>query len=537
MKRSIRAAYLLFGFLAGCGGSGGGDSAPTPPPVGLPPIVFKTPLGGAPADAALGQPLTVEWELPAGVSIQSVALDATVQAGPLATQTTCNVSAGPLAASATSATITIPNRCELKTVRTVELRVTVESTGGQRTTARHSFAAPTQPANFQPRHVNLPVLKITTDNGAPIVSRDLYLPGQMTLESNVAGVAPLNGGLEIRGRGNSTWDLMPKKPYRLKLTDKQPLLGMPSSRDWVLLANYSDKTLLRNSIAMQLGASLGMPWTPRSAFVELWVNNRYDGVYQLTENIKVAKDRVNIDELDEDDVAPDTISGGYLLEVDFRQDGYTIFSSIDHLPIVFQDPEEPVQAQEDYLKGYIDEFETVLYSDDFADPSTGYVAYIDVDSFVRWFLVNEIFRNRDANMWSSCWMYKPRGGKLHMGPLWDFDISAGNIDYDGAYLTAGWWVHDAPWISRLFEDPVFAARARSIWNEIKADQLPAMFASISANAEVLQQAQLNNFQRWPILETYVWPNFGIPGSYVGEVDYLNSWLTARIAWMDAQFNP
>ncbi len=236
--------------------------------------------------------------------------------------------------------------------------MTVESTGGQRTTARHTFAAPAQPANFQPRHVNLPVLKITTDNGAPIVSRDTYLPGQMTLESNVAGVAPLTGGLEIRGRGNSTWDLMPKKPYRLKLTDKQPLLGMPSSRDWVLLANYSDKTLLRNSIAMQLGASLGMPWTPRSAFVEVWVNNRYDGVYQLTENIKVAKDRVNIDELDEDDVAPDTISGGYLLEVDFRQDGYTIFSSIDHLPIVFQDPEEPVQAQEDYLKGYIDEFES-----------------------------------------------------------------------------------------------------------------------------------------------------------------------------------
>jgi hypothetical protein len=127
--------------------------------------------------------------------------------------------------------------------------------------------------------------------------------------------------------------------------------------------------------------------------------------------------------------------------------------------------------------------------------------------------------------------------KLYMGPLWDFDISAGNINYNDAFKTAGWWIRDAPWISRLFEDPVFAARARTIWNEIKADQLPAMFASIDDNAALLQQAQLNNFERWPTLEIYVWPNYGIPGSYAGEVDYLKTWLTARVAWMDAQFNP
>jgi len=225
------------------------------------------------------------------------------------------------------------------------------------------------------------------------------------------------------------------------------------------------------------------------------------------------------------------------LEVDFRQDGHTIFSSIENLPIVFQDPEEPVQLQEDYIRGYIDEFETVLNSGDFADPATGYAAYIDVDSFIRWFLVNEIFRNRDANMWSSCWMYKPRDGKLHMGPLWDFDIAGGNIDYDGAYGTAGWWVRDAPWFSRLFEDPVFAARVKQVWNEIHADQLPELFESIPAHAAVLQQSQLNNFQRWPILEMYVWPNYRITGTYDGEVDFLQSWLSERIAWMDAQFNP
>jgi len=493
--------------------------------------------GTAPADLALGQPLTVQWVLPAGVAIASISMDATVQAGPAASRSSCVVNAGPLATNATSATITIPNVCAAKTVKEILLRVSLESTTGQRSTATRSFTEPGAPAEFRPQRMNLPMLRISTDNSAPIVSRDVYLSGQMNLESNVAGAAPVVGGLQIRGRGNSTWDLMPKKPYRLKLTDKQALLGMPSSRDWVLLANYSDKTMLRNVIAMDLGSRIGMTWTPRSAFVELWLNGRYDGVYLLMENIKVAKDRVNIDELGAGDVGADGISGGYLLEVDFRQDGHTMFSAIDHLPFVFQDPEEPALAQEEYIRGYIDDFEAVLYSADFANPTTGYAAYIDVDSFIRWFIVNEVFRNRDANMWSSCWMYKPRGGKLHMGPLWDFDIAAGNINYDAAYLTSGWWVRDAPWFSRLFQDPVFAARVRQIWNDIKADELAALPQSIDTHAAALQQAQLNNFQRWPILENYVWPNNRIPGSYAGEVDYFKSWLDARIDWMDAQLNP
>jgi len=539
MKNLVRVAYLSIGFLAGCGGSGGGDSAPPGggiPPPAIPPVELVGLSGTAPADAALGQPLTVQWALPAGVSIASVALDASLVAGPAGIETYCGVSGGALATSATSATITIPNTCAAKTVKQVQLRVTIDSTAGQRTTATHSFMAPATPAAFLPLRVNLPKLSITTDNGTPITSKDVYLPGQMTLESNIVGAAPVIGGLQIRGRGNSTWD-MPKKPYRLKLTDKQALLGMPSSKDWVLLANYSDKTLLRNAIALELGKKLGIAWTPRWAFVEVYLNNRYDGVYLLTENIKVAKDRVNIEQLAVGDVGADKITGGYLLEVDFRQGGHTMFSAVDNMPIVFQDPEEPALEQEAYIGGYINQFETVLHSSDFANPTTGYAAYIDVDSFIRWYLVNEIFRNVDANMWSSCWMYKPRGGKLFMGPLWDFDLAAGNVDYNNAFLTAGWHIRDAPWFSRLFQDPAFVARVQQVWSEIKADQLPAMFQSISSNATALQQSQLNNFERWPILETYVWPNYRIPGSYAGEVDYLNTWLTARVAWMDSQFDP
>ncbi len=535
--QGIALAWLCL--LSGCGGSDGDSgSAPpvnNPPPV-TPKIEFRNLAGTAPADAALGQPLTVEWMLPAGIVSQSVALEASLLAGPVGSQTSCDVSAGPLAGDATSATITIPNTCGSKTVKDVRLQVTVDTSTGGRITGAHAFTTPALPATFLPQRLNLPVLRITTDNLAPIMNRDDYVSAQMLLESEVLGAPAVVGGLQIRGRGNSTWG-MPKKPYRIKLTDKRSLLGMPSSRDWVLLANYSDKTLLRNTMAMELGERIGMAWTPRSAFVEVYLNDRYDGVYLLSENIKVAKDRVDIDELAETDNSADLITGGYLLEVDFRRDGHTIVSALDQLPIVFQDPEEPSPEQETYIKGYVDELESVLRSPGFADPDTGYAALIDVDSFVRWFLVNELFRNRDANMWTSCWMYKPRGGKLHMGPLWDFDIAAGNIDYDAAFQTEGWWVRDAAWFSRLFEDPAFVARVKLAWNELKSDQLPALMQSISSRSVALQQAQLNNFQRWPILESYVWPNYRIPGSYAGEIDYLATWLTARAAWMDARFNP
>ena len=537
-KRLECLALVAAGLLAGCGGGGSdGGGGSNPPVVNLPPAVFKDVAGTAPADAGLGQPFNVEWVLPANVSLSSVVLEATALSGASPAKTSCVVTAGALAASATSATITIPNVCATKTVNEVQLRITVGNAGGQTTTATRSFVAPTAPATFVPQRVQLPVLRITTDNAAPIVSKEVYITGQMSLISNVAGVAAVNGGLQIRGRGNSTWDIHPKKPYRLKLTDKQSLLGMPSSKDWVLLANYSDKTLLRNAAALDLGTRMGFPWSPRSAFVEVYLNERYDGVYQLMENIKVTKDRVNIDELAAADVAADKITGGYLLEVDFREDGKTMHTSIDDLPIVFQSPEEPALEQENYIKGYINEFETVLHSSGFADPATGYAAYIDVDSFVRWYLVNEVFRNVDANMWSSCWMYKPRGGKLFMGPLWDFDLAAGNANYADAFRTEGWHIRNARWFSRLFEDPAFAARVKLRWNEIKANELPAMFAGITTSSASLQQPQLNNFQRWPTLETYVWPNYTIPGSYAGEITYLNTWLTARIAWMDRQFNP
>jgi hypothetical protein len=536
-KIFVASATCAFLVLVGCSGGSGGGALPTggspPPSSTITPVQFKGVIGTAPADAALGQPLTVEWTLPQGFTISSVQLGARATSGELNTPLNCSVSSGPLAATATSATITIPNVCEGRTVHSVDLQVTVTGAGGQQSSDTHSFFPPASFEAFVPQRTDLPILRLTTDSGLPVTSKEEYVTGEWSLASDDTS----SGALEIRGRGNSTWDLSPKKSYRLRLEEGQSLLGMPSSRHWVLLANHSDKTLLRNALAMELGERLGMAWTPHTAAVELFLNGRYDGVYLLSENIRVDEDRVNIDELSEEDVSADKITGGYLLEVDFRQDGYTMITAIDELPIVFQDPEQPTPEQEAYIKNYIDELESVLHSDSFADPASGYAAYIDVDSFIRWYFVNEIFRNIDSNMWSSCWMYKPRDGKLHMGPVWDFDLAAGNANYDDAFKTDGWWVREAPWFSRLFEDPAFANRAREIWNEINSDQLPEFLAAIHTRAASMQQAQLNNFQRWPILETYVWPNYTIPGTYAGEIAYLDEFLRARIEWIDSQLNP
>jgi hypothetical protein len=536
-KIFLASATCAFLVLVGCSGGSGGGSTPTggspPPSSSITPVQLKGVIGTAPADAALGQPLTVEWTLPQGFTISSVQLGATATSGELNNPLNCSVSSGPLPATATSATITIPNMCEGRTVHSVDLQVTVTGAGGQQSADTHSFFPPASFEAFVPQRTDLPVLRLTTDSGLPVTSKEEYVTGEWSLTSDDA----ISGALEIRGRGNSTWDLSPKKSFRIRLNEGQSLLGMPSSRHWVLLANHSDKTLLRNALAMELAERVGMAWTPHTASVEVFLNGRYDGVYLLSENIRVDEDRVNIDELSEEDVSADKITGGYLLEVDFRQDGYTMITAIDELPIVFQDPEEPTPEQEAYIKSYIDEFESVLHSDSFADPASGYAAYIDVDSFIRWYFVNEIFRNVDSNMWSSCWMYKPRDGKLHMGPVWDFDLAAGNANYSDAFKTGGWWVREAPWFSRLFEDPAFASRAREIWNEVNSDQLPEFLAAIHIRAASMQQAQLNNFQRWPILETYVWPNYTIPGTYAGEIAYLDEFLRARIEWMDSQLNP
>jgi len=376
----------------------------------------------------------------------------------------------------------------------------------------------------------LPIFYITT--ASPVVNRENYIAGSVTINPNVDYDQPIKTmDIQIRGRGNSTW-MHPKKPYKMKLSSKASIFGLPAAKNWVLLANYSDKTLMRNYLAYNLSQQLNGDFTPHGIFVEVVMNGEYMGNYMLSESVEINKGRVDIKELKPGDTGPAEITGGYLVELDQRLDGDHYFRTGGNLPFVIKEPEDITPLQSDYIHNYFQETENVILGPDFANPTTGYAKYINTDSFISWFLVNELFKNQDAANFSSMYYYKDRGGKLGMGPAWDFDLGAGNVDYSDATRPEGWWVKDGLWFHRLFEDPAFKAKVRTRWTEMKSTQIPALYKSITDTQNYLSISAAQNFNKWPILNQYVWPNPVVLGTYPKEVEQLNRWFVQRVAWLD-----
>jgi hypothetical protein len=280
-----------------------------------------------------------------------------------------------------------------------------------------------------------------------------------------------------------------------------------------------------------------LPYTPRSQFVELFINEQYQGNYLLAEQIKIAEQRVNIKSLGKEDISEHTISGGYLLEIDVRIDAeYYFYTSHKKVAFTIKSPENIVPEQLDYIENYINKVEEVLYSDSFSEQDFGYHKYLNIETLVNWYLVNEILKNNDAFFVNSVYFYKDRNEKLSMGPVWDFDIAVGNIYYNGNDNPEGWWVKNSSWFNRLFEDPDFTKRIKSRWNELKNEEVFTLNDFIDNMAKELQYSQQSNFVKWDILNKNVWPNTVVTGSYDGEIQYMKQWLEKRIKWMDAQIN-
>lgn len=385
----------------------------------------------------------------------------------------------------------------------------------------------------------LPVLAITTDNGLEITSREDYVTARITI-TDEAGAVLTDTTTEIRGRGHSTWNY-PKKPYRLKLTAKAALLGMPSNRHWVLLANYVDKSLVRTEAVFALSERMGFAWTPRTRPVVVRFNGDYRGIYLLTEHIRIDPARVNINELKVGDTALPAISGGYLIEIDERLgEDYCPESIRSRANFCFSNPEtllDPAwSAQKAWIDAYLAETESALYGPNFADPATGYAAYIDVAAAVDWYLVNEFVKNVDSNFFSSVWLYKPRGGKLTFGPVWDFDLAMGNANFGTGNDPTGWRTRSAAWFTRMFEDPAFAARVKARWQQLRADgTINSVFGTIDRRAAFYDQVQVANFERWPILDTVIPLVRPVTGSYPTQVTAVKDWMLLRRDWMDQQF--
>ena len=378
----------------------------------------------------------------------------------------------------------------------------------------------------------LPILNLTTSG--PVNSKDVYVKGSMVVNPNVEFDQPVTKiPLQIKGRGNSTW-MYPKKPYRLKFDTKTAMLGMPAAKNWVLLANYNDKTLMRNRIALMLGKRLSADWTSDSRFVEVYMNGDFLGNYLLTSQVEVNESRVNITELKPTNTSDADIAGGYLLELDQKMDVEFNFKTKKNLPFSIKSPDDITPAQLKYITNYVQSAEDALFASNFSDPVNGYAKYINADSFMNWYFTEEIFQTTDARDFSSIFYYKDRNGKLGMGPIWDFDTSAGNVDYAASKDPTGiWYIRDATWMIRLAVDPTFNAKIKKRWLLIKNNEVNQLFADIDETAAYLKLSQAQNFKRWPILGTYVYPNAVVTGNYDAEVAYLKNFLSQRVKWMNA----
>ncbi len=409
---------------------------------------------------------------------------------------------------------------------------------------------------------NLPIIVINT-NGQTIVD-DPKKTCDMGIIYNGAGQTnylndPFNHfygkiGIEIRG---STSQQYPKKSYGLETRDSAgnnlnvSLLGMPKDNDWVLYGAYPDKTLMRNEFTYSSFASM-QPWSPRYVYCELVINNQYMGVYTLLEKIKIDNTRVDIASLDPDDNAGDSLTGGYIIKIDKTTGGSpnqwtSAFQS--KVKFLYHAPQynDLTAQQRTYIKAYVDTFEKRVYGADFQHPVLGYAPFIDMLSFADFFLMQEFGRTVDGYR-SSSFMYKDKdskGGKLTCGPMWDFNLSYGNADYCDAYDTTGWQYNFnalcpsyailvPDWWNKLLQDPNYTSLVKCRWNQLRAGRFSDIKLTqwVDSVASILNLPQQRNFQKWPILGTYVNWNYYIGLTYADELNYYKKWMKDRAKWMD-----
>ena len=517
------------------------------------------------------------------------------------------------------------------------------------------------------RFTGLPIIYLKTDDAVAIDSKEDYVQGDTSLDGGRDFDNLDDLEMKIRGRGNSTWGLHPKKPFQMKLSDKAEFLGMPNDKKWLFLAEYSDKTMLRNKISFEMGYISNLDWTPQGRFAEVYINDEYNGTYNVTQKVEESDNRVplgdtgylleldQLERLDSDDVYFESVitekflvnikepnlernSSEYVYiktlindfenamlgsttmtsyfavsettsdnvwDVNLSQTmtlvpnseyrvAFKAKSSIDRTMIaglgLYHDPwtnvGEPVslttawqtftltQTTTDFgddqsrvlfdMGGdqggevWIDDVsvlntdgEELIINGDFQSGESSwaggaataanitsyssgaetYAEYIDIDSFVDWYLISEITKNVDSKSFSSMFLNVLPGEKIKMGPLWDFDLSFGNVDYADSRYAEGWWVKYHPWYERLFQDPDFVDRVKVRFAYFKDNQ-DFILEKIDTYAQQLQWAQQENDNKWQTLGIYVWPNPVIFDTYQEEVDHMKAWYGDRMTWLD-----
>ena len=359
-------------------------------------------------------------------------------------------------------------------------------------------------------------------------------------------------GIELHGSSSSSYE---KTGYRVETRNEvgadldYPLLGLPSESDWVLHGPYSDKTLLRNALAYTVGAQVAEgtgEYQPRIAFCELFLNADYRGIYLLVERVKRSPVRLDLPAPAPTSAAGD-ITGSYIVRVDQNRNDGWISAQGTLIDWIYPRADTITAQQDAYLRAWFDDFEAMLAAPGWDDPAAGYPRWIVTESFADHFLVNELAKNIDAYRLSA-YLYKDAdadGGRLHAGPLWDFDRAWGNVNYCDCQYASGWIIdgltdagyrYQYPgWWLQLLEDPAFQDQLRCRWEALRLAQLSdeALLTTIDELAAIVAAIQPRDDERWHTIGAQIEPNWYVGETWDEELDYLRSWLLERTAWLDA----
>jgi hypothetical protein len=410
---------------------------------------------------------------------------------------------------------------------------------------------------------NLPIIFIDTDGME--IEDALRIPANMGIifngQDNRNNITdPFNnydGHIAIETRGSMAQSF-PKKSYRFETQDSlgndenASLLGMPSENDWILYAPFIDLSMIRNVLAYGISNGIGR-YASRTLFCELVLNDEYQGVYVLMEKIKRDNDRVDIARADENDIAGDSLTGGYIIKLD-KKSGENVGWWVSNLGTEYlydyPKPDRIVLEQKEYIKDFMDDFESVMQSNKFSDPQNGYSAFIDIGSFIDHFILNELFRNIDAYR-ISAYLHKHRdsdGGKLNAGPIWDFNLSAGLaffsadvgviedwvVDYNKDHPFDSWLVPF--WWEKIAHESNFQVQASQRWFELRQSilDIDELMTRIDRLFLMLNESRVRNWLRWGDQIKYFLHPYD-PSSFEQDSTLLKQWFPERIAWLDEQF--
>ncbi|MFI7079543.1 CotH kinase family protein [Micromonospora sp. NPDC049903] len=385
----------------------------------------------------------------------------------------------------------------------------------------------------------------------------IFEPGGGTTSLAAAPTVATRAGFRLRGQSSATFE---KTPFRLEFWDNDdddadyPVLGMPADSDWVLRGPFTDKALIREAFVYDLGREMGLP-APRYAFAEFYLNtdagpvaaDDYMGVYMIVETIKNSKNRLDLKQLRADDRTLPRITGGYIWKFEWMAAEEPILPCTgpaatcwNYLEVADPSPLQP--EQRDWLRNHLQEFHNVLRAPNFADPVSGYRAYIDVNSFIDQLILNELSREMDSYV-RSAYFYKDRDTKIFAGPLWDYDLSFSVGGFFANDQTAGWQHQQVrqpvanDWFTQLLRDPAFVNEVRQRWQTLRRGLLSdaSLQARINTLSAPLANGAQRNFQRWPNLTTRMVSFFVTPTAptWQGQVQVMRDWMLRRAAWLDS----